>query len=90
MKKKRTIWMTNTAGKSDAVLTMAFVGFLVVIFKVLLSGMKLPFFGAEIAFGTIDPAMIGAILTPTLGCYVARRYTDAKITSTVTSTKEDK
>ena len=72
------LWIKNTSGKEDAVLTMTFIGFLVVIFKVLFAGVVLKVAGHEITFGTIDAAVIGALLTPTLGAYVARKYTDRK------------
>ena len=71
-------WMKNTSGKPDAVLTMAFIGFLIVVIKVLMAGSTLVWNGDTISFGEIDATTIGAILTPTLGAYVARRYTDKK------------
>lgn len=74
-----SIWMKNTDGRSDAVLTMAFVGFVVVVAKTLVSGVTLTF-GPEsaLSFGTLDAAMAGTILTSTLGAYCARRYTEKK------------
>lgn len=72
------IWIKNTDGRKDAVLTMALLGFLVVVVKVLLGGMHLVMAGKDITVGTIDASTIGALLTPTLGAYVARRYTDVK------------
>jgi hypothetical protein len=72
-------WMLkNSSGKKDAVLTMAVVGFAFCVFKMLLAGVTLQLGGREISFGTIDASTIAAILTPTLGSYVARRYTDRK------------
>lgn len=71
-------WIKNTSGKPDAVLTLTVIGFLVVIFKLLLSGISLEFDGNSYTVGDIDASEIGAILTPTLGAYVARRYTDKK------------
>lgn len=72
-------WMLkNASGRKDAVLTMAVAGFAVVLVKVLLVGVTLSLGGKEIGFGTIDGPTIAAILTPTLGAYVARRYTDRK------------
>lgn len=68
------IWMRNTEGKRDAVLTMTFMGFVVVLLKFLMAGVTLFGFSA----GEVDASMIAAILTPTLGAYVARRYTDKK------------
>ncbi len=61
------IWIKNTDDKHDAVLTMAVLAFLLCLVKVALNGV----------FGTIDAGIIAALLTPTLGAYVARRYTTA-------------
>lgn len=67
------MWIKNTNGKKDAVLTMSLIGFITVTLKVLLSNVTC----CDIYFGTIDSATITAILTPTLGAYVIRRYTSA-------------
>ena len=77
------IWVKNTSGKKDAVLTMTLLGFLVVITKLLLSGVQIVVSGTPFDLGTIDAGQIGAVLTPTLGAYVARRYTDKKIPESV-------
>lgn len=66
-------WLSNSDGKPDAVLTMSVVTLGVVLFKFLLSEMS---FG-PIVFGQIDGGTIAALLTPTLGAYCARRWTDA-------------
>jgi hypothetical protein len=71
------LWIKNTDGKPDAVLTMATLGFITCILKVLLAGAALTLGAKTFAAGTIDGGIIAAILTPTLGAYVARRYTDA-------------
>ena len=73
-----SFWIKNTNGRQDAILTMALIGFLVVLVKVLLSDVSFVFLEKTIAFGSIDAGVIGAVLTPTLGAYVARRYTDRK------------
>jgi len=69
------IWIRNTDGKPDAVLTMTMMGFMTVLFKVMLSGVII----AGYTFGGIDAGTIAAIMTPTLGAYVARKYTDSKV-----------
>lgn len=72
-------WMLkNSSGKKDAVLTMAVVGFAFVLLKMLLVGVSLHLGERSVNFGTIDGSTIAAILTPTLGAYVGRRYTDRK------------
>lgn len=72
------MWMKNSDGKKDAVLTMAFLGFIVVLVKVLIGGISIKLANHDVSLGTIDAATVGAILTPTLGAYVARKYTDKK------------
>lgn len=73
------MWITNSSGKKDAVLTMAVIGFVVVIIKVLLAGFSITTAGKTVySFGSIDATLVGAILTPTLGAYVTRRYMDTK------------
>jgi hypothetical protein len=72
----------NTAGKHDAVLTMSVASLVVILFKVLVSGLSISVHGVTVmTFGTIDSGIIASILTPTLGAYVARRYTEKKFKS---------
>ena len=69
-------WMVrNSEGKRDAVLTMTLMGFVVVLVKFIMAGVTVAGFSA----GEVDASMIAAILTPTIGAYVARRYTDKKM-----------
>jgi hypothetical protein len=70
--------LKNSSGKKDAVLTMAVVGFAFCLLKVLLAGVTIAIAGRTFDCGTIDGTSIAAILTPTLGAYVGRRYTDRK------------
>lgn len=69
------LWIKNTDGKEDAMLTMAFMALLVVLIKVSLSGVVVG--AANFGIGP-DASMVAALLTPTLSAYVARRYTDKK------------
>jgi hypothetical protein len=64
----------NSKGEKDAILTITIIAFVVVITKFLLSGVSLGGF----SFGEVDSSSIAALLTPTLGSYVARQYTDKK------------
>lgn len=72
------MWMKNSDGKKDAVLTMAFMGFIVVLVKILIGGVSIKLANHDVSLGVIDAATVGAVLTPTLGAYVARKYTDKK------------
>jgi hypothetical protein len=71
-------WLKNSNGSPDAVLTMTFIGFIIVMIKVLFAGFAINVAGREISVGTIDAATIGAILAPTFTAYVSRRWTDKK------------
>ncbi len=69
-------WMLeNSDGKKDAMLTMAAAGFAMILLKLLLSGAAI----GSVSFGELDAGIVAALLTPTLGSYVARRYTDQKL-----------
>jgi hypothetical protein len=76
--KTMNLWIKNTDGKPDAVLTMTLLGFLTVLVRLLFSNVTLELLGKTITVGAIESGAIAAILTPTLGAYVARRYTDKK------------
>jgi len=74
-------WIKNTSGHPDAILTLTLMGFVVVIIKLLLAGSTLIFNDNTYSFGDIGAAEIAAVLTPTLGAYVSRRYTDKKFSA---------
>lgn len=66
-------WLKNTEGKPDAMLTVALVSLAVVLGKALLAGVTI----GPVNLGVMDGGLAAALLTPTLGAYVARRWTDA-------------
>ena len=72
------IWVKNADGKPDTMLSFAVVAFGLVVIKVLLGGIPFTIGGQQFTLTTIDAATIGALLTPTLTAYVARKYTDKK------------
>ena len=72
------VWFENAEGEPDTMLSFAIVAFAIVCFKVLFGGMTFHIGTQVFALSTIDPTMVGALLTPTLGAYVIRRYTDRK------------
>lgn len=72
------LWMKDTSGNKSATLTFAAGGFVIAAAKFLLSGTVLVLASRKIEFGAVDAASIAAILTPTLGAYVARRHTDTR------------
>ncbi len=73
------IWLKNSEGKADAVLTLAVISVLFVLFKLLLAGVTITIGSKIVNLGVTPTAdVIGSLLAPTLGAYVARRLTDAK------------
>lgn len=70
--------MKNSAKKPDAMLTFAFIAFVVTIIKFLLNDVSISMLETSFDFGTIDASIIAALLTPTMGSYVLRRGTDKK------------
>jgi cytidylate kinase len=75
------IWIKNTSGKPDAMLTFAFLSFAVVTINVLLATFSsISFNGVDITFVQMDAASMTAYLAATFTAYVTRRWTDAKHT----------
>ena len=71
-------WFENSEGKPDTMLSFAIMAFALVFVKVLLGGITFTIAGTPYTMLPIDAGMVGALLTPTLTAYVARRYTDRK------------
>jgi hypothetical protein len=71
-------WLKDTSGSKSATLTFAVAAFVISATKFLLSGVVLQVAGKNLNFGIVDAASIAALLTPTLGAYVARRHTDTR------------
>jgi hypothetical protein len=70
------MWVKNTKGKQDAALTFALGGCVLVATKVLFGGTDLLWGPVHFVVAPIDAASIAAVLTPTLGAYVARRHSE--------------
>lgn len=66
--------LKDSAGNPSLTHTMAIVSFVVVMVKVILSGASVSLAGGTYSLGTIDGFTIGAIFTPILGAYTARRW----------------
>ena len=71
-------WFENSEGKPDTMLSFAIMAFALVFVKVLIGGIPFHIAGETYTMLPIDAGTIGALLTPTLTAYVARRYTDKK------------
>lgn len=71
------MWIKNTEGKPDAMLTFAIISFAVVTLNILLATIgQISFSGNEIQFETLDSSAMGVYLTATFSAYVGRRLTD--------------
>ena len=71
-----SLWIKHPrSGTEDTMLTLGVLASLSAIGKFLLNGVAIQVADKTINFGTVDATLIAAILTPTLGAYVARKYT---------------
>jgi hypothetical protein len=73
------IWLTNpSTGRKDTMLSLSAYAFLMCAVKFLLNGVAVGSF----TFGTVDAALIGALLGPTLIAYSAKKFAKTKTTET--------
>ncbi len=83
------MWIKNTDGKSDAMLTFASVAFAVVTFNVLLATVNSFSLGTwDISFAPMEASTLTAYLGATFGAYVSRRWTTAKYVAPKTPEEE--
>ena len=72
------MWIKNTKGEPDAMLTFAVVAFALVIFNLFVATFgTITIFGATATFTALGAGTITALLGPTLTAYVGRRFTGA-------------
>lgn len=75
------MWIKNTLGKKDAMLTFALIAFLVTTANVLLSTIGSFSAGTfEMSFQALDAAVMSTYLGISFSAYVGRRWTDTKYT----------
>lgn len=73
------IWIKNSDGKPDAMLTFATISFLIVTVNLLVSTFgTITYDGHSIAFQALDSSVMAAYLGATFTAYVSRRWTDRK------------
>lgn len=70
-----SLWLKHPrTGEADTMLTLGVLASLSAIGKFLLNGVAIEIADKTVNFGTVDATLIAAILTPTLGAYVVRKY----------------
>ena len=75
---KVNLWVAHPrSGKKDTMLTLAVYSTAAALVKFLLNGVTVDILGKNINFGTVDAALLGALLVPTLGAYVSRKMKDS-------------
>lgn len=73
------MWVKNTSGKKDAMLTFALIAFAVTTFNVFMSTIgSLSVGGFDISFQPLDAAIMSTYLGIAFSAYVGRRWTDRK------------
>ena len=74
------MWIKNSSGKKDAMLTFATISFGIVSVNILLSTIQeIAFAGGQtITFQLLDTGTMTAYLAATFGSYVSRKWTDRK------------
>lgn len=71
------MWIKNTDGKQDAMLTFATISFFAVTLNVMLATIgQISFGGNVVEFQTLDSTTMGVYLAATFTAYVSRRLTD--------------
>lgn len=75
------MWIKNTTGKKDAMLTFATFSFLIVTLNVLLSSIDTLTVGeTTVIFKALDSTVMAVYLGSTFTAYVSRRWTESKYT----------
>ena len=76
------MWLKNTSGKKDAMLTFAVISFAVVTVNLFLSTFsEITVFGNAVILAPLDTGTMTAYLGATFTAYVSRRWTDKKYAS---------
>jgi hypothetical protein len=73
------MWIKNTAGKKDAMLTFALISFMVITLNILLSSLGgLQAGDVSLQFQALDSSVMAVYLGATFTAYVSRRWTDKR------------
>jgi hypothetical protein len=87
------MWIKNTSGKKDAMLTFAMLSFIVVTLNIFLSTFGVVTIGDfSLQFEALESSVMAVYLGATFTAYVTRRWTDKKylINGKTEEIKEDK
>lgn len=72
------VWLKHPrSNKPDTMLTFSALALAVCLIKFLLNGASVEVMGYSIEFGTVDAALVAALLTPTLAAYATRKWKDS-------------
>jgi hypothetical protein len=83
------MWIKNTEGKKDAMLTFAVFSFLVVTLNIFLSTFSsLTIGNYTFIFNPMDSGVMGIYLGATFTAYVSRRWTDKQYDSKALDNKD--
>lgn len=78
------MWITNTSGKKDAMLTFALISFVVVTLNIFLSTIDTVSIGTfSLTLKAIDASVMSTYLGIAFSAYVGRRWTDKKYTEEI-------
>jgi len=74
-----SLWIKNSDGKQDAMLTFATISFFIVTLSIILSSIsEINFSNFKITFIPLDPSLASIYLGATFTAYVTRKWTDKK------------
>lgn len=84
------MWIKNTAGKKDAMLTFATISFMVVTLNILLSTISSISIGDKVfEFKLMESGAMATYLAATFSAYVTRRWTDKKYIPAEENSKDE-
>ena len=71
-------YVKTEEGRPSFTATIAAIAFVAVIGKLLVGGVTLAYADWSFGFGELDGGLAAAVLTPCLGAYIGRRYTERR------------
>ena len=72
------MFLKNSDGEKSMTATFSIVAFIVVMFKILVSGSGIQVGSFTYSFGTIDASTAAAVLGTCFGTYAFRKYTEVR------------